>query len=260
MMEKDLTILYNYFYENEKVLENGIVVECGTAEGHHNPSFTLENNFNWKFYGFEADYRFFPILEKNRPNGTNINMALSNKNDEAEFIISAWKGNSSLNHSKIHKEELETYPDKFEDNTFFKKIKIQTIEWNTFIKKYNINKVDFLILDVEGNELIVLETFNKNSVLPSVIQIEYGYSDFDNTYLNLDKKQNFSGIIKIYNRLISLGYNFDYVSYNNAFFSLNNFWNNKTKPEKWLGEDNQFIYRDICYYDKNIFLNLINKI
>lgn len=261
-MDKDLGIIYNYFFDHykNKIIEEGIVVECGTAEGFHNPSLTLENIYNWKFYGFEADNRFFPILQQNRPKSININMALSDKNGYMSFVISAHGGNSSLHHCDIHKKELETYNAVFEDGSYFKEISIESIEWNTFTEKYNINKVDLLILDVEGHELTVLKPFTTHSILPSIIQIEYAYSDFNNEYLNIEEKENMSGILKIYKRLVSLGYDFDYVNFNNAFFSLNTFWKNKSKPNVWIGEDEEFIWRDICYYNKNKFNKLINYI
>ena len=250
MSNKEISVINNYFINNNKIINNGIVVECGTAEGFHEPSVTLEKQYDWKFFGFEADPRFFPILCQNRPNSTNINAALSDENGTIEFTVSAWGGNSSINHSKIHEEELITYPAKFEDGSFFKKIIVPTMDWNHFTNIYNLQKIDFLILDVEGQEIKVLNGFTNNSILPKVIQIEFAYSDHDNLLLDTNRRENFSGFVKICKKLFDLNYRFDYVNYNNAYFSQNSFWIGKDIPSFWDGEDEEFIYRDICYYHK----------
>jgi FkbM family methyltransferase len=260
MFNKETSIIKNYFFNDDLVKENGIVVECGTAEGFHEPSKTLENNFNWKFFGFEADPRFFPILCKNRPNATKINAALSDINGKIDFTISAWGGNSSLEHTKIHKEELITYSAKFDDGSYFKKISVPTINWNHFIKLYNIKNIDLFILDVEGQEIKILNGMTRESVLPQVIQIEFAYSDCENILLDEEKKENFSGIFKISKKLFELNYQFDYVNFNNAFFSQKSFWNNKQIPDIWEGEDEEFHWRGICYYNKSKFKKLIEYI
>jgi FkbM family methyltransferase len=251
MLIKDNAVINNYFTnKNNKIIENGLVVECGTAEGFHNPSLTLEKEFNWKFFGFEADPRYYPVLCQNRPNSTNINAALSDKNGKIDFIISAWGGNSSIEHSEIHKKELLNYDAKFDDGSYFKTISVATMNWDYFINFYNIKNVDFLILDVEGQELKILNGMSLNSKLPNIIQIEFGYSDHDNLLLNEEKKENFSGFIKVSKRLFELNYQFDYVSDNNALFSQKSFWNDKNIPTVWMGEDESFFWKDMCYYDK----------
>jgi FkbM family methyltransferase len=257
MTNKETNIIDNYFINDNAVVTDGVVVECGTAEGFHEPSITLEKKYNWKFFGFEADPRFFPILCQNRPNSTKINAALSDENGIIDFTISAWGGNSSINHSKIHAEELITYPAKFEDGSYFKKISVPTINWDSFTSTYNLKKIDFLILDVEGQEIKVLNGFTKNSILPNIIQIEFAYSDHDNALIDINNKENFSGFIKISKRLFELNYQFDYVNYNNAYFSQKSFWKEKDPPLFWKGEDEEFIYRNICYYHKEKCKNIL---
>lgn len=263
-------ILLNYWYnEDMSPKRNGVVVECGTAEGHHEPSKTLEEEFGWRFYGFEADPRFYSILEKNRPNATTLNLALSDKTGKSSFTISAHGGNSSLQHCEWHKKELEQRPAIFSDGTNttkFVDIEVETITWNDFTYQYKLNEIDLFILDVEGSELKVLSGFDESSILPSVVQIEFGYLGDDEKYEICDirygdfatKAENFSGFMNAYNRLYELGYDFDYVEHNNAIFSLRSFWKNKTKPKKWNGETTQFNWNGVCLYDKDKCEKLIN--
>jgi hypothetical protein len=68
----------------------------------------------------------------------------------------------------------------------------------------DISKVDLLVIDVEGHEESVLKGM-VGCKLPSVICIEYPIT----------------GIRKITRILTYMGYRFDFISFNNAFFSFN---------------------------------------
>ena len=245
-MQKELSIIQNYFQDKK----SGVVVECGTAEGHHQPSMYLERSMGWKFIGFEVDPRFWPILLKNRPNGLNLNLALSNTNQLSKFTISAWGGNSSLNHCDFHKKELISYKKTFEDGSYFKDIWVSTITWSNFIKRYKIPNVDLFILDVEGNELSVLEGMKGSEVFPDVMQVEFGYSDPQNKLINEKTKENFSGYKIIKDSMEELGYAFDYLTSNNLIFSKKDFWKDKKRPTQWIGEDERFDHFGYCFYDK----------
>lgn len=248
---KDLNVVYNYFPDKN----TGLVVECGTAQGNMNPSLYLEETMGWDFVGFEPDPRFFPIFKKNRPNATHINLALSNSNGMVEFMIAAHGGNSSLNHTKTHTEELKGYG-KFSDGSFVKPIQVQTITWKSFINTYKIKAIDFMILDVEGCEMTVLDSMVGSDVLPDVLQIEFAYSDRDNTLINEEDKTNFSGFKILKDKLVKMGYEFDYLNSNNLFFSKIDFWKDKSKPSTWFGEDTQFHWNGYCQYDKEKCENL----
>jgi len=251
-MQKELHILENYFPDKR----DGVVVECGTAEGNHMPSIYMERELGWKFIGFEIDPRFWPILLKNRPNGLNINLALSDKNEFTDFVVTAWGGNSSLELSEEHKEELISYKKTFPIGTFFEKIKVSSITWKTFIKTYKIPHIDFLILDVEGCEMRVLNGMKECNILPDVIQIEFGYADPTNTLRNEQTKEDFSGFVLIKHKLEEMGYQFDYVYFNDAFFSKIEFWNNKGKPLNWVWEDEEFKWNGYIRYNKEKCRNL----
>jgi FkbM family methyltransferase len=251
-MNEELHILENYF--NHK--RNGVVVECGTAEGHHMPSTYMENELGWKFIGFEIDPRFWPILLKNRPNGLNINLALSDSNEFTDFTVSAWGGNSSLQLSEEHKKELISYKKTFQNGTFFENIKVSTITWKTFINMYKISHVDHFILDVEGCEMKVLKGMEDSLVLPDVIQIEFSYSDPLSKIKNDELKEDFSGFVILKHALEKMGYEFNYVHFNDAFYSKKDFWKDKQKPEKWVGESDEFSWNGYCRYNKNKCKNL----
>lgn len=245
-MDKKIHVVHNYF-PNKR---DGVVVECGTAEGHHQPSIHLEQELGWKFVGFEPDPRYFPTLSKNRPDALKLPLALSDEDGLGEFEISAWGGNSSLEHSKDHRNELIGYNKTFEDGSYFKTVHVPTLTWDTFIRQYKIGHVDFFILDVEGSEMKVLEGMRDPSLWPDVMQVEFGYSDHNNSIINEAAKENFSGFKIIKDKLESMGYGFDYLNDNNLMFSKRNFWEERTPPAEWFGEDLQFSWNGYLMYDK----------
>lgn len=253
---KELSIIRNYFNYENKLQRNGVIVECGTAEGWHDPGSFLEKNLNWKFIGFEVDPIFWPQLCLNKPSALKINKALNNFDGQTKFTVSAWGGNSSLNHSKEHKKELEDFEKTFQDGSYFKEITVPSITWKTFVKQYKILKVDLFILDVEGCELRVLEGMKNCDIMPDIMLIEFSRADYNDTLMNKKTKEDFSGFKIIKDNLNFLGYDFDYVEDNNAAFSKRDFWENKTKPVEWIGESTQFGHLGFIRYDKEKCKNL----
>jgi FkbM family methyltransferase len=253
-MGGDLHILNNYFPNKRE----GTVVECGTAEGNYMPSTYLEKDLGWKFIGFEINPIDWNILLKNRPNGLNINSALSDVDGFVEFsVISSLPGNSSIQHNIVHFEELISKKVIIpSDEASFYKLTVPSMTWKSFIKTYNISSVDFLILDVEGCEIKVLNGMQDSDVLPDVIQVEYSYSDPDNKLKNDETRENFSGFVIIKHKLQEMGYDFNYVHFNDAFFSKRTFWKNTAKPSQWLGEDDQFSWNGYIRYNKEKCKNL----
>ena len=57
------------------------------------------------------------------------------------------------------------------------KIKCNTITFNDVVKKYNLDRLDLFVLDIEGYELEFLKTFNEWSLHPKVFVIEVGHID-----------------------------------------------------------------------------------
>jgi len=249
-VNKDLHVINNYFKYKNNLKYEGTIVECGTAEGWHDPGSFLEKNLNWKFIGFEVDPIFWPQLCMNKPSSLKINKALTNFDGQTDFTVSAWGGNSSINHSTEHQKELISYKKTFPDGNYFKQIKVPAITWRTFVKQYKISSVDLFILDVEGCEIMVLEGMEGCNVLPDVMIVEIGRSDYNNTLRNEETKEDFSGFKIIKDFMKKLEYEFNYFSDNNGMFSKKVFWNNKEKPNKWIGETNKFEHMGYVIYDK----------
>ena len=51
-------------------------------------------------------------------------------------------------------------------------VKIEQLKLDSVLEKYNINKINYLNIDVEGNELNTLDGFSLNKYNPDLVSIE----------------------------------------------------------------------------------------
>lgn len=193
----DEVIYKNYFVD--KI--GGIALECGAAEFGESCKF-FEETLNWTVYNLEASKYTFRRLRDNRPNSFNLNIGLSDQDGVKEFkdIIAApggGHGNGSLGHTPEHLRQLEGYQVVFEEYS------IETITYKSFLANIKLKTLDLLVLDVEGHELEVIKGMNNCDVLPQVFVVEYPVV----------------GLELLKESLQSLGYHFNFISFNNAFFS-----------------------------------------
>ena len=184
----------------------------------------FEEFMGWKGINFEPSSKYYQGLIRNRPKSINLNMGLSDKTETLMFkdVITPTgecSGNGSFKHTAEHLDELNYHP-----IISFKEYEVKTISYtdlNFIFNKYNINKVDLFCLDVEGFEIKVLDGMSKSNMLPTVLCIEY----------------NHLGLKTIIDYVLGLniGYKFDFISFNNAYFSTNDI----PKKEKWFGETHE---------------------
>lgn len=210
---------YNIDFNNLNILE------CGASEAQETRDLCNTNNC----YYIEANYSDYEKLKQ-----SNYNVyfyALSNSNDIISFCITSHFGNSSVSHNELHKQELISY------GSTFREVSVPGITYKNFIENVIKTNIDILILDVEGHECAILNTFFELDIsqLPKIICIECGY-DW------LERK-------KI---LLKLGYNLDFYEYNNCYLShstynceknnleINNF-NQSNKKFVWY---NNLIYEN----------------
>jgi FkbM family methyltransferase len=191
----DKVLFENYFKNHE----NGFFIEAGAYDGVNlSCCLFFEKFMNWKGINVEPAKDHFNLLSKNRPNSININMGLSDSNKTLKFKNVTSKkegsGNGSFEFSKNHLNELKNYKVTFEEYD------VDTISYSDLIDRMNVKNVDLMCLDVEGFEFKVLDGMKK--VLPNVMCIEYSYIGLEN----------------LKSRMKSLGYIYDMISFNNAYF------------------------------------------
>ena len=174
------------------------ILECGACRADETIEFCSKNNC----YYIEANKVDFDNLKNLYPSMNVSNLALTNHNNVVEFTLVSHEGNSSVCHSDLHREELEKHY-----NTTFTKTFVQGITYKKYLETVIKTNIDILVLDIEGHECTVIETFRELSTdqLPLIICIETGY-DW------LERKR----------KLLELGYVLDFYESNNCYLSLSN--------------------------------------
>lgn len=162
-----------YTPEDFKIKRNDIVLDIGAQIGVFSV-FASQLAKNGKVFSFEPVPENFELLKKNIrlnliSNITPINKAVSNKNGQENIFLSEDTACHSFftNFSKVHR-----------------KIPVETISLNSFIKENKISRIDFLKMDCEGAEYKILFNSPKN-VLKKIKKIGMEYH-------NIDDKNNVS--------------------------------------------------------------------
>jgi FkbM family methyltransferase len=147
-----------FFLKNKKV-KNGLMIDVGSNIGTSAEFFLLSK---WMVHCFEPDKDNFRIINNRFTKFSKIksnNLAISNKSGSLKFYRSSVSdGINSL--IKFHESHNYEY-------------KVDVIRLDTYLKKNNIKKIDFLKIDVEGNDFNVLKSIDLNTVSPTIIMMEY---------------------------------------------------------------------------------------
>jgi len=160
-----------------------------------------------KIYAFDINKNCIENL-KNKFNLIEFcNLGLSNLNSNKFFNF--YSKTSSLN-SAFNFHNLE-----------YRKKKIKVIRGDDFCSKKKIDKIDFLKIDVEGMEHLVLEGFKKKLAGNKIkmIQFEYGYTNSISKFLMYDFFVFFKKYNYLLGRITNLGVDF----IDNFDFKYNNF-------------------------------------
>ena len=164
-----------------KEKKNGIFIELGANDGlaQSNTAF-FEFNRNWKGILIEPSIIAYEKCKLNRPNSICINCACVDNLDNNLTIMGDFlDGNlmSSVNGNRLDRKNLSSV----KANT------LENILDETLKKTFGSNEIDFLSLDTEGFELIILKGLNLNKYSPKYLLIEIYNKDYTNIteYLKL---------------------------------------------------------------------------
>lgn len=183
----------------DKELTNGnIVLDLGANIGYYAIMEAKKIGKTAKIYAIEPDPRNFEYLKKN----ISLNKlekifeieqgAISNKTQQAEFLLSSKTNLSSFN---LNKKEINS-----------NSIMVQTYDLGEYLK--NKRRIDLIRMDIEGHEIEVFESLinfsnNFKNHLPKKIIFETHFP----IYVN--KKEY---VIDIFTKLFNIGYYIKYFS------------------------------------------------
>ena len=158
------------FVENKS---NGFYVDLGAHHPLHRNNTYLLFKKGWSGINIDVNEFSIELFEFLRPKDTNIQTAISDKNDVITFYYQKDFSQLNTTDKNIAKEH---FSNEFKE----KSIVCHTIENILENSKFKNNKIDFLNIDIEGAEMKVLKTLNFAKYDPQVICIEIlGYRELN---------------------------------------------------------------------------------
>ena len=145
-----------------KKKKDGVYIDVGCHHPFINNNTYILHKKGWRGINVDLDYNSIDMFNFFRPKDNNIKMALSDKKDKANlyfFHNRAAKNTISKKNSKGAK--------------LIKRIQTNTLDNIIKESDLKINEIDFLSIDVEGNELKVLKGLNFKKYKPKVVMIEF---------------------------------------------------------------------------------------
>ncbi len=167
--EKDFAFKLIKEYNKEEKL---VIFDIGANMGEYSEMLIKhcdKLNINYQLHLFEPQKECVEILLSKfnaNPNVIINNLAVSSENGYIDFYMET-KGASS---SSIYKREVFVQSEK---------VQVSCIKLDDYIIKNNINKINFIKIDLEGHELEVLRSLQNSFDKIENIQFEYGGTYLD---------------------------------------------------------------------------------
>ena len=169
-------------YLNENIFKNyknGFYIDIGAHDGKDKSNTYYFYKNGWRGINVEPIPKVFDNLKLNKPNDINLNLAISEKDGYADFIInegytemlSGLKNNYDSRHIDRINRELREHGGKS------KNIKVKTKRLDNICNHHNIKHINLLSIDVEGGEKSVIDSIDFNKVFIDVIVFENNYSE-----------------------------------------------------------------------------------
>jgi len=172
----------------ERILKDkskGIYIDVGCHHPLINNNTYLLNRKGWSGINIDLDFNAIDMFNYFRPNDDNQLIALASKKGESDLFFF---------HNRAAKNTLNKINGR--GAKFVKKIKTDTLDNIIKQSKLSIKKIDFLSIDVEGNELEVLKGFNIKKYNPKVIVLELIDKNTNSFYQQKIEKIQQSSIYK----------------------------------------------------------------
>ena len=202
-------IIINHFFKNKK---KGIYIDVGCYHPYIENNTKLLYDRGWSGINIDLDFHSIDFFNFVRKRDENINIAISDKEGEQDLYF--FHNRSAINSlSEIRKNDAKE----------IKKIKTKTLNSIIENSKFNNEKINLLLIDVEGHEMEVLKSVNLKKYFPEMVVLKFLERDI------LDNLEFYNqNIDQIINSEI-----FQYMKKNNYHFI------------NWLGYDLFFVHNSV---------------
>ncbi len=196
---QDLFVLFKL---NKK--KRGTYLEFGATNGIElSNTYLLENQFEWSGVLAEPSPEWQDSLKQNRPKNKLLNKCIySETGKDINFFVSSQGELSSIEEFKDS--DKKSLPEITKQRT--KKgytIKVPTISLNdVFIEYFGGEKIDYMSVDTEGSEFLILSNFNFEKFGPKIVTVEHNFTSTQEKLDILFKENN-------YERLFNMQSEFD---------------------------------------------------
>jgi FkbM family methyltransferase len=200
------------FGEDKKILKlfkekkNGTYLDLGCFHPIRQNNTYLLHKLGWKGINIDLNPLTIELFKVARPNDINICVAISKKKESKDLFFD--NELSSLN--TINRNHTLFLKKAF-NQINLKKRKVKTNTLTNILKKYKIKEIDFMNIDIEGNELEVIKTINFNKLNIKVICIEIVNYEIYSKKIKINKN-------KIFNILKKNKYNLKFKTFVNYIF------------------------------------------
>ena len=150
------------FFEDKR---EGVFVDVGANDYRiHSTTYFLETALGWRGIAVDPQLQYEEGYARHRPRTTFFGLFVSDVSDEtaALFIPADRPLNASLNKQAVD----------IRDGTPINEIRVPTITLNDLLDREQIERVDFLSMDIEGAEPAALAGFDIERFRPALICIE----------------------------------------------------------------------------------------
>jgi FkbM family methyltransferase len=187
-LHQDIWVMENLNYK-----KNGYFVEFGAADGVLNSNtYALEKFFDWTGICIEANPILYKKLKKNRKCNIDFECISDTSTGYSEIIVA--DEYSSIKDVMMNDSHAGKRISYLESN---KSVRIKNISLNDVLIKYNSPKeIDYMSIDVEGAEYLVLKNFPFADWKIKLLTIEHNFAESRDDITNLMKSYGYSRIEK----------------------------------------------------------------
>jgi FkbM family methyltransferase len=155
-------LIINYIFKN---LKNGFYIDVGAQHPISNNNTYLLHKKGWKGINIDLDQRNIDLFNIARSKVINLNFAVSDVDGETDLFF--YHEGSPIN-------TLSKEVSNFQKAKISKVKKIRTKTLNSILENIDLKeKINYMNIDVEGEEEKILKGFDIKKYKPDVISIEY---------------------------------------------------------------------------------------